>query len=454
MNMNMNMKISFYHVCTPPFFDEIEQQTKRIVFSTRTGEMHIVDHRSWEQLMSGNWDDLSSDWLESLVQEKLLVPEDENELNALLANNNSAANENTNMSIVIQPTATCQLGCGYCGQSHTPKLLSQEHQDQFIEQIRTKLAGSRYKSLSICWFGAEPLSGMSVIRTLSPRLVSLADEHACDYEASIITNGLLLNDKICTELVAQHHIRSITVSLDGIGEVHDARRHTKAGLPTFDPIFANVIRLAKRDDLNNLEIKIRSNVDSRNCDGIIALLHALAKAGVQKRIRYYAMPIHSWGNDAHMLALSHDEYASQEIKWFCEMINLGFSFGPIPSLKPVVCLAVEPDGLLVDAMGNLFNCTEVSYVPAYGTPNKFNIGHVSRGEYQERRNLLGDFNARVANQEYQCSSCRMLPVCGGACPKEWMEGHVPCPSAKFNIEERLLLAYAQSRLPAVHSTIS
>jgi uncharacterized protein len=40
----------------------------------------------------------------------------------------------------------------------------------------------------------------------------------------------------------------------------------------------------------------------------------------------------------------------------------------------------------------------------------------------------------------------MLPVCGGACPKAWLEGHRPCPSAKWNIESRLLLSYAASRI--------
>jgi uncharacterized protein len=87
----------------------------------------------------------------------------------------------------------------------------------------------------------------------------------------------------------------------------------------------------------------------------------------------------------------------------------------------------------------------VSYVPAYGTPNKFAIGDLARGEEAGRRELLGSFNERVGRGEYPCSSCRMLPVCGGACPKSWLEGYEPCPSALYNIEDRLLLAYALTR---------
>ena len=36
---------------------------------------------------------------------------------------------------------------------------------------------------------------------------------------------------------------------------------------------------------------------------------------------------------------------------------------------------------------------------------------------------------------------RMLPTCGGGCPKEWEEGRIPCPTPKFNIEQRMVLSY-------------
>ena len=63
-----------------------------------------------------------------------------------------------------------------------------------------------------------------------------------------------------------------------------------------------------------------------------------------------------------------------------------------------------------------------------------------------KRDRLGNFNERIRQGEYPCSTCRMLPVCGGACPKSWLEGIEPCPSAKSNVEQRLLLSYALSRL--------
>jgi uncharacterized protein len=129
-----------------------------------------------------------------------------------------------------------------------------------------------------------------------------------------------------------------------------------------------------------------------------------------------------------------------------QMLQLGFPVGFIPSRKPVVCMAVKPHSELVDAYGTIFNCTEVSYVPAYGTPNEYAIEHLSGIGLPGKRDRLGNFNDQVRQGEYPCSSCRMLPVCGGACPKAWQEGLEPCPSAKGNIEQRLLLSYAVSRI--------
>ena len=109
-------------------------------------------------------------------------------------------------------------------------------------------------------------------------------------------------------------------------------------------------------------------------------------------------------------------------------------------------MAVSPNAELVDAYGNIFNCTEVSYVPSYGNPNEYAIENLSGKKMPGTRERLGNFNHQVSQGNYSCSTCKMLPVCGGSCPKSWSENIEPCPSAKSNIEDRLILNYALSRL--------
>lgn len=441
----MKYKLSRYHVVSAPFVDQIDDESKRLLFATRTAELNIINEGGWRMLESGSLDKLPPRLLNDLKAAQLVVPDDEDELKTILNRNNEAARTDDVFTLVIQPTAFCQLGCGYCGQEHTSKWLSPEHQEDLLKYVRAKLTSGAFHHITVSWFGAEPLSGLSVIRSLSPRLKQVAAECGCTYDASMTTNGLALTPRVATELVNDHALRFVTISLDGTREFHDARRPTKGGAGTFDAIFSNVVALASRKDLD-VDIKIRANVDRRNCEGVIPLIRLLAGAGIQQRIKFYVAPIHSWGNDAHLISLTPREFGEREIEWFGEMIRLGFRTGLLPTLQPVVCLAVEPHGTLIDATGTLFNCTEVSYVPAYGNPNRYAIGHVSRGESGTGRNIFGDFNTRVEKGEYPCSTCRMLPVCGGACPKAWLEGQEPCPSAKSNIEDRLLLSYALARI--------
>src|SRR6185295_9024932 len=178
----------------------------------------------------------------------------------------------------------------------------------------------------------------------------------------------------------------------------------------------------------------------------------LADQGLQERISFYTAPVHSWGNEAHAMALSPDDFGQYEVGWFARMALRNFEVQLLPGLRPIVCMALKPDAELVDAYGTLFNCTEVSYVPTYGNPNLYAIGSLRARANSVKNNRLNQFNEEVLQGKYQCSECSMLPVCGGGCPKQWQEGHLPCPSAKFNMRERLALAYALDRINSLKTS--
>ncbi len=441
----MNIKLSHYCVKTQPFFCEVEERNKRIVYATRTANVRIIDETSWEIIEKGLFAQLPKEFLSDLVDIQLLVPEGEDELTTILNSNDKAAIDDNELYQVIQPTASCQLGCHYCGQEHKNKLLSEENQQLLIKRIHTKLEQKKFRQLSIGWFGAEPLVGLPVMRKVTPQLQNLAESFGCSYYAKVVTNGLALTEEIATEIVNDLGVKFIEITLDGIGEYHDVRRMQKNGAPTFEKIFANVVALARRQDLN-VKISIRCNVDRQNYESVSSLLQLLAEEGLQERISFYVAPIHSWGNDAHTRSLSPEEFAAWETIWLSEMIQLGFQPNLIPDRQPIVCMAVLPKAELVDAYGTIFNCTEVSYVPTYGTPNEYAIGELSGKEMPGNRSRLGNFNEEIRQGKYPCFSCPMLPVCGGGCPKSWQEGLEPCPSAKRNIEQRLLLSYAVLRI--------
>lgn len=280
---------------------------------------------------------------------------------------------------------------------------------------------------------------MKAIRRLSPRLLSLAEVSGCDYSARVITNGLRLFPKVARELQDDHQVNYVEVTLDGPAPQHDQRRYTKAGKGSFDAILANLQAVAAEDGLR-FELVVRCNVDASNAKSVPELIDLLADRGIHRRAKLYFSPVYSWGNSAHEGSLSPEMYANFEIAWFTQMLDRGYGIDLLPERHPIVCLALRRDGRVTDAFGSEFNCTEVPYVPTYGTPNAYSVGDVGDEHDPSRPLFFQSWYEDIAeSKRFHCASCRILPVCGGACPKAWHDGNPPCPSTKLNIEDRVLL---------------
>ena len=439
-----NLRLSRYIVSSERIFDDITNSHSRVLFGTRVSTVIVVDELTWQRLCTGAFHLLSHSDIDELLRAKILVPHDECELSTVISENHEALASDRELYQVIQPTAWCQLGCAYCGQAHQRTNMTSTEQAHLLDHVSAKLRGRDLDSLRICWFGAEPLAGLSVIRQLSPALQLLAQTHGLTYRASIVTNGLALSEKVSDELVLRHSVDRIEVTLDGPPNVHDGRRHEKSGRPTFARILHNIQYLARQT--YDVSVTIRCNVDASNASDVTPLIRILRDANLAGSVTFYTAPIHSWGNDADSSALTPAEYANREINWLIELKQAGFPIQLIPSRRPIVCMAVRPSADVVDARGNIYSCTEIPYVPMYESSEAHKMGNVNKQGRARTQRPFAEFNSQVAEGKYDCSDCEMLPVCGGACPRHWMEGRVPCPAAKHNMAERLLVYYAFDRL--------
>lgn len=417
----------------------------RIVYSTRTGKSLVISNELSAAFENNQYSDLPADVLESLIDIEAVVPAKEHELSSIIKRNKAAIADDTMLNYVIQPTAQCQLGCNYCGQLHTKHNMEKENYDKILRRIEQKLLVGNYKSLHISWFGSEPLYGWKNIQELTPLIKKLATNYGCAYSAMIVTNGLSLKPGIFEDLVRKYDIEMIEITLDGVAEFHDQRRHTKEGVPTFDIIFNNLLNICNKPDFHsyNVNMSIRCNVDERNHEGVLPLINLLAQHNLQDKVSFYIAPIHSWGNDAHKLSLTKEQYSVKEVDWILELAKHNFRLtGLIPGPKEIVCISVSPDAEIIDAYGNVFNCTEVPYVPVYEN-SEFLLGNikVTPPDMIVNDRVYQDWNDKILNENNTCTTCRMLPVCGGMCPKSWAEGNAACPSNKYNIEDKLVLAY-------------
>jgi uncharacterized protein len=438
-----NLTLSRYVVASDRLTRSDVAGAWRVLFSTRSGAVLQVADALWSELCSDLPRGIADDVRDRLVSAGMLVPAEVDELAEVIADNQLAIARSGVLYQVVQPTAWCQLDCGYCGQEHAGQHLSETAQEQLLARIDQRLQTGTYEQLEIGWFGAEPLAGLLVLRRLTPKLRALAAHHGCTYTARIVTNGLALAADRARELV-DLGITEAEITLDGLAPSHDRRRPTKTGAGTWDRIFAHVRTAAATP---GLQVVVRCNVDRHNVDDVAPLVQALADAGLAGTVRFYTSPVYSWGNDAHADALTPERYAALELEWMALQMRLGFAAGLVPPRRRIVCLSVQRDGEVVDAYGTTFNCTEAPYVPAYGTPNVYALTFHRTGEEPSAARAeplqLRHFNEAVLDgSQPACASCRMLPVCGGHCPKAWQEGHPPCPPARLNMAERLNLLFA------------
>ena len=143
------------------------------------------------------------------------------------------------ISLTICPTMGCNFDCPYCFENHRQGKMSLEVQDNVIALAERMFDAAGTKNLSVTWFGGEPLLAPDIIESLSLRLIELVQKRGGKYVASIITNGYLLT-KENIEMLDRMQVKNCQVTIDGLGDTHNATRHLAGGGPTFDKIVDNL----------------------------------------------------------------------------------------------------------------------------------------------------------------------------------------------------------------------
>jgi uncharacterized protein len=437
------LKLSYYTVFSNP----VTLDGRRTIYSTRTGKLMLITQSCYEALCENKIELLPQNIVEKLMTLGFIVSADDHELDEVIHENHVfAENETKQLYEIIQPSAMCQLGCYYCGQKHTKDYMSDEHINKLVDRIVTKFRMAEYKRIYIGWFGAEPLMGLAQMRVIYERL-----EHAISGQVpirgKIVTNGLSLKEGVFQELISKLKIDQIEITIDGINEFHDEHRATKSGGPSFSIIYENLKSVLRSEAFAKSDCRmiVRCNVDEKNYSGIEPLIRKIAADNLQRKIHnLYFVGIYSWGgNDAHKKSLTKEAFSMMKLKWDILKVRLGFNFRQkLYERKKKTCVATGGVTEMYDAFGNIFNCTEISYSEFYERSH-YKLGNLSNTEdIALTGKPFHDWYSTVRDTDtYPCHSCKLLPICGGSCPKSWIEGNPACPPFKFSILKELELEY-------------
>ena len=221
----------------------------------------------------------ADDLVAELIRGGILVNEERDELGEIRLQSRAARFANTALSLTIAPTMACNFCCPYCyekGQAYTT--MGEEVLTQLSKFVKDYYPG--IASLSVGWYGGEPLLGMKMIERITSDLKDVVGP-TCEYSASIVTNGYLLTPDVARRLAACG-VTSAQVTIDGSKSDHDSRRILHDGSPTYERILKNVKECA-----DIIDISIRGNVDKTNIEAAQELLDYLELNGLMNKVHFY-----------------------------------------------------------------------------------------------------------------------------------------------------------------------
>lgn len=313
----------------------------------------------------------------------------------------------------------CNLGCTYCyaegGSFGGP---SREMGWEVAEQsVRRLVEGARPgERVNLAFMGGEPLLNRPLVRRATALGVELAAAKDVPIGFSITTNGTALTDD--DGEFFERHAFAVTVSLDGVGAVHDRLRPTKGGAGTYARILARVLPLLRRQQ--RMQVSARVTVTPSNL-GLRATLD-----------EFVALGFHSVGFSPMLSAPSgRDELAGHDLEaLLAQMIECGREFErrtlagdryPFANVldalrqihrgthRPYPCGA-GAGYFGVSASGGLFACHRFVEDPERA------MGDVGAGvdRPRQRRWLL----ERAVDRQEPCRSCWARYLCGGGCHYE------------------------------------
>jgi uncharacterized protein len=321
----------------------------------------------------------------------------------------------------------CNLGCTYCyadggsfgsAPRNMPLHVALEAIDGLLQNAT---AGERY---TLAFLGGEPLANRPVLTAAVAHAHRLAQSKGCKIGFSITTNGTL----VCADDIALFKAFgfAVTVSLDGVGAVHDRQRPFKNGRGSFEriaerlgPLLASKeTQVAARVTVTPDNLALRDTLDGLLGLGFVGVgFSPMLKSprGVGElpatELERFLEEMISCGHECERRTLAGEEYGFLNLLTALQEIHRG-THRPYPCGAGAGYVAASADGVL-------YACHR------FVGETAAEMGTVADGV--DPRRQLEWLGARHVHRQEPCRSCWARYLCGGGCHHEVMgRGRVAC----------------------------
>jgi uncharacterized protein len=322
----------------------------------------------------------------------------------------AASFRNDHLELILLPTERCNFRCTYCYEDFSIGRMSAETIQGIKRLIDRRLDGLR--SLTVAWFGGEPLLARAIVEDISEHIVrAAADRPDLHYAADMTTNGYLL-DTPAIDRLAELGVCQFQISLDGPEAFHDRTRVRANGKGSFRQIWRNL--LAIRDGTVPVNVVLRVHLTPDNLPVMREFLVQIRETFLRdSRFRVLLKPVERLGgpNDDTMEIISME--ARPRILAELEAIVLegAGTRGLFP--EPYICYAARPNSFMIRANGLVGKCTVALNNPA---------------------NIIGRL---LSDGSLQIDDTRLRPWLRGWASRD--RAGLECPYAKYFLENERLL---------------
>ncbi|MCL1884680.1 MAG: radical SAM protein [Defluviitaleaceae bacterium] len=266
------------------------------------------------------------------------------------------------LRLVLLPAESCNFRCKFCYElfSESNPFMSIEIVNSLLKFLRKNI--TKFSSLSIDWFGGEPLLASGIISEFSQKAKDICVAAKIPYRAMMTTNAYLLDVEML-ESMLRYNITSFHVTLCGLQETHDSLRPLADGSGTFEKIINNLTNIRDSVKRKSFKIMLRINVTKsvlENLKQFILFLDGLF--GRDERFTVYFRPVGDWGGEQVSSIIGDLNVTKKDIfnKVLSTETTLNFD-AYYSLLNSSICAASLRNSYVIRANGDINKCTESLY---------------------------------------------------------------------------------------------
>lgn len=181
----------------------------------------------------------------------------------------------------LHMTNACNLRCDYCYLKKTPEAIDEVRGRKAIDAVIRSAVAHQFRRVKIKYAGGEATLNLPLIIALHQYARDCTARHGLTLDGVVLSNGVALgNRQICQ--IRDNGLR-IMISLDGIGEMHNAQRRFANGQGSFSHVARTLDRLAQHGVTPSLSITL----SHRNLKGLPETVAYVLERGLPFSLNFY-----------------------------------------------------------------------------------------------------------------------------------------------------------------------